>query len=135
MVFDVFSTVLDAVGLPIPERNGDYPVHGVSLLPHLRSAGNSPLPDRYLFWDLYGDCGASHGPWKLVGQISNHHGNFARAADEAEKTQFALYNLDEDLREAKDLSAQFRRSTGNLRHDIRNGFAALQHRMVRDRRP
>jgi arylsulfatase A-like enzyme len=105
--FDIFSTILDAAGVAVPQSNGDYPVHGVSLLPHLRSGAKVELPDRYLFWDLYGQCGASHGPWKLVGEISNHHGHFGPAADEAEKTEFALYNLDRDLGEKNDLSARF----------------------------
>src|SRR6185369_8433687 len=55
--FDVFSTILDAAGIPVPEKNGSVRVTGVSLLPHAKSAGKVPLPDRYLFWDLYGDCG------------------------------------------------------------------------------
>lgn len=65
MVFDIFSTILDAAGITVPETNGDYSVHGISLLPHLRAAGNSSLPDRYLFWDLYGACGAARGPWPV----------------------------------------------------------------------
>jgi arylsulfatase A-like enzyme len=107
MAFDVFSTVLDAAGVPVPQTNGKYSVHGVSLLPHLRSGGKENLPDRYLFVDLYGQCGAIHGPWKIVGEISNHHGRFGPAAEEAEKTMFALYNLEQDLGEKNDVSGQF----------------------------
>jgi arylsulfatase A-like enzyme len=107
VAFDFFSTVLDAAGVPVPQTNGKYSVHGVSLLSHLRSGGKEQLPDRYLFWDLYGQCGAAHGPWKLVGEISNHHGRFGPAADEAEMAKFALFNLDEDIGEKNDLSAQF----------------------------
>jgi arylsulfatase A-like enzyme len=105
--FDIFSTVLAAADVPVPAKNGDYAVRGVSLLPHVRSGGRDPLPDRYLFWDLYGQCGAARGPWKLVGEISNHHGHFGPAADEAEKARFALYNLEQDLGEKDDVSAQF----------------------------
>ena len=103
--FDIFSTILDAAGVPVPPEKRRLPVRGVSLLPHLRSGARVELPDRYLFWDLYGQCGGAHGPWKLVGEIANHHGHFGPAADEAEKTQFALYNLDRDLGEKDDLSA------------------------------
>jgi arylsulfatase A-like enzyme len=104
--FDLFATILDAAGVKAPEKNGDYPLHGVSLLPHVRSGGKTPLPDRYLFWDLYGDCAALHGPWKIVGQIANHHGKFGKAAAEAEKTKFALYNVDQDIAEKTDVSAE-----------------------------
>jgi arylsulfatase A-like enzyme len=105
--FDVFATVLDAAGVPVPSKNGRWPVHGVSLLPHAKSKAQTPLPDRTLFWDLYGDCGAVHGKWKLVGQIENHGGDFRRAVAEAEKKEFELYNLDEDIGEKNNLAAKF----------------------------
>jgi arylsulfatase A len=91
----------------VPAKNGRYPLRGVSLLPHARSAGQTPLPDRYLFWDLYGDCGALHGDWKLVGEIPNHHGRFDQAAAEAAAKKFELYNLKEDLGEKHDVADQF----------------------------
>ncbi|MDO8539885.1 MAG: sulfatase-like hydrolase/transferase [Opitutaceae bacterium] len=105
--FDLFATILDAAGAPVPPKNGAYPVHGVSLLPHAKSKAQSPLPERYLFWDLYGDVGAVHGKWKLVGDIGNHSGDFARAVAETEKAQFELYNLDEDIGEKNNLAARF----------------------------
>jgi hypothetical protein len=70
----------------------------VDLLPLARDPQNVKLPDRYLFWDLYGDIAALHGNWKLVGQISNHRGRFDKAAREAEGAKFALYNLEKDPR-------------------------------------
>lgn len=105
--FDLFATILEAARVPVPATNGRYAVHGVSLLPHLRSKAAAPLPDRYLFWDLYGQCGVLHGKWKLVGEIGNHHGRFAQAARDAEKTKFELYNLDEDIGEKSDLATKF----------------------------
>lgn len=104
--FDVFNTVLEAAGVAAPQKNGRFAVQGVSLLPHLRARAQAPLPDRYLFWDLYGDCGALHGKWKLVGQIENHGGDFRRAAAEIEQTQFELYNLEEDIGEKNNLAKQ-----------------------------
>lgn len=102
--FDLFSTILETAGIPIPDTNGPHRVRGVSLLPHLRSGGTVPLPDRYLFWDLYGHCGALHGRWKLVGEISNHHGRFDAAVREAAAARFALYDLETDLGEQTDLA-------------------------------
>lgn len=104
--FDLFSTILDAAGIPLPETNGPWQVHGVSLLPHLRSGAQQPLPDRYLFWDLYGDIGTLHGRWKMVGEISNHHGKFDLAVREAEAARFQLFDLDADVGEQTDLAAQ-----------------------------
>jgi arylsulfatase A-like enzyme len=103
--FDVFSTVLDAAGVAIPERNGQHPVHGVSLLRHLRSGGTAALPDRYLFWDLYGKMAAVHGRWKIVGEINNHHGKFSAALARVREVIFELYDLESDLGEKNNLAA------------------------------
>lgn len=105
--FDIFTTVLAAAGVPVPTHNGSFPVHGVNLLPLLRKPTTESLPDRYLFWDLYGDIAALHGPWKMVGQIANHHGKFDKAAEEAERTKFELYNLDKDIGETTNVADQF----------------------------
>jgi arylsulfatase A-like enzyme len=105
--FDLFPTILEAAGVPVPEKNGPLPVRGISLLPLAKSGGAKDLPDRYLFWDLYGDCGALRGDWKLVGEIGNHHGRFERAAEEAARTRFELYNLKEDIGEKTDVSDKF----------------------------
>lgn len=105
--FDLFATILDAAGVAVPDMNGPLPVRGASLLPIARSAGRESLPDRHLFWDLYGACGALHGDWKLVGEIGNHHGRFDRAAEAAAKAKFELYNLREDISESRDVSAEF----------------------------
>ena len=102
--FDIFSTILEAAGVKLPEKNGQFPLRGVSLMPLLRSGGKKALPDRYLFWDLYGDCGALHGKWKMVGEIDNHHGRFDKAAEDAASAKFALYNLADDIGEKNDLS-------------------------------
>lgn len=104
--FDVFATILDAAGVAVPGRNGSHPVHGVSLLPHLRSGGTVPLPDRYLFWDLFGKMAAVHGRWKIVGQIGNHHGKFAAAVPAIKAARFELYDLETDLGEKKDLAVE-----------------------------
>jgi arylsulfatase A-like enzyme len=105
--FDIFTTILTAAGVAVPAKNGAFPVHGLDLLPLLRDPSHVNLPDRYLFWDLYGDVAALHGKWKMVGQISNHHGKFDKAAQEAEAAEFELYNLAEDLSETTDVADKF----------------------------
>ena len=104
--FDLFATILDAAGIEIPRQNGPFPVHGVSLIRHLRSGGAEPLPDRYVYWDLYGKQAALHGHWKLVGEIENHHGDFRKAVDHVESASYELYNLDEDPAESTNLAAK-----------------------------
>jgi arylsulfatase A-like enzyme len=104
--FDILATTLDAAGLEVPESNGGHSVSGRSLMPHLRSGGQTPLADRYLFWDLYGKQAALHGPWKIVGNLPNHHGKFDRAVEDAERAQFELFNLVDDPHESRDVAAQ-----------------------------
>jgi arylsulfatase A-like enzyme len=103
--FDLFATILDAAGITPPDDNGGVKVSGVSLLPHLKSGGTSPLPERTLFWDLYGKQAALHGPWKIVAEMPNHHGKFDEALSAAETQQFELYNLADDPGESQDVAA------------------------------
>ena len=39
--FDIFATVLNAAGVPIPQTNGQHAVHGLSLLEHIKSGGQA----------------------------------------------------------------------------------------------
>ncbi len=105
--FDLFATVLDAAGVEIPEMNGQHPVHGVSLLEHLRSGGQVDLPDRYVLWDLFGKMAVVKDDWKLVGTGPNHRGEFADAIPVIEELQFELYKLDQDIGEGEDLANQY----------------------------
>jgi len=102
--FDVFSTILDAAGVAIPQKNGDMPIRGISLLPYLKRGGAMPPVDRAQFWDLYGRMAAIHGPWKIVATGPNHHGHFSKAIPVVEQTDFELYNLDQDIGEANNLA-------------------------------
>jgi arylsulfatase A-like enzyme len=113
--FDLFSTMMEVAGLAVPKQNGKHPVHGVSLLAHLRSGGKASLPDRYLFWDLYGKMAALHGDWKIVAEAANHHGQFAKAVATAEETDFELYNLRDDLGETQNLAAKHPDIYGDLK--------------------
>ena len=104
--FDIFATVLNAAGVPIPQTNGQHPVHGLSLLEHLKSAGQANLPDRTLFWDLFGRMAAVSGPWKLVGMGANHRGQFSEAIPAIEELNFELYRIDKDIGENQNLADQ-----------------------------
>jgi arylsulfatase A len=105
MAFDVFSTCLAAAQVTVPRTNGRYPLHGVSLLEHARGGGRPALPDRSLFWDLWGRLAAFHDGWKLVGEIDNHRGRFAETVPQIEAAQFELFYLPDDLGEERDLAA------------------------------
>lgn len=120
--FDLFATVLDAAGIEIPKMNGQHPVHGVSLLAHLRSHGQEDLPGRYVFWDLFGKMGAVKDDWKLVGTGPNHRGQFAEAIPAIEELQFELYKLDQDIGEANDLASQYPEIYNDLKSQLIDWF-------------
>lgn len=113
--FDIFSTILEAAGVPIPEENGGYRVTGESLVEHIQSAGKNALTDRFLFWDLYGKMAALRGDWKIVTEIENHHGKFAEAIPDIEAAQFELFNLRQDVGENSDLSGTHPEKTEELK--------------------
>ena len=90
---DLAATVLDVADVLPPEER---PLDGVSLLPHL--LGGAAPEDRPLFWAYQQarrpveQLAVRHGPWKLI--VNGPDG-----------PEVALYNLDDDLREATDLAA------------------------------
>lgn len=104
--FDLFSTILSVAGVQVPENNGPLPVPGINLVDHITSGGKSALPDRYLFWDLYGACAAMHGPWKIVAHLDNHNGNFDKGAATAATATFELFNIEKDIGETTNLASQ-----------------------------
>ena len=67
--------------------------------------GKNALPDRTLFWDLWGNQAAIHGPWKIVGDSGNHNGKFDKATACAKAFDYMLVNLENDLGETTDLKA------------------------------
>jgi arylsulfatase A-like enzyme len=94
---DVLPTVAAAVGLALPP---DRPIDGVSLLDHLRSGAAKALDRQALYWhfphyrnghEIPPYSVVRNGDWKLI-----------RWSD---GPRFELYNLREDLSEAKDLAA------------------------------
>jgi arylsulfatase A-like enzyme len=106
MHFDVFATILEAARVEAPRSNGGYPMRGQSLLAHLISGGQTPLAERIVLWDLFGKVAAAKGPWKLVGETPNHHGDFAKAAENIRDTEFELYNVESDLGETNNLASK-----------------------------
>lgn len=118
--FDLFTTILAAAGIEPPKTNGRHAVSGLSLLPHLKSGGQMPLPDRYLFWDLYGKLAAIHGNWKIVATIDNHHGKWDQALTKIAETNFELYNLGTDPGEKQNLAADH----SEIHNDLKRSYLA-----------
>ena len=103
---DFYKTFLDLAGLAVPEAQE---IDGLSLVGLLEGAVDKQLEERDLFWHYphYGNQGGDpssiirRGPWKLI-----HY--YEEGRDE-------LYNLDRDVGEAHDVSAENRGIAAELR--------------------
>jgi arylsulfatase A-like enzyme len=101
---DIFTTVLDIVGLLVPS---DRTIDGVSLLPVFE--GKSVTRTTPLYWRTHVSSPTERsairiGEWKL---ISNDL-----------MTEFELYNIAADPEEAKDLAAQMPEKTEKLKREL-----------------
>ena len=90
---DLFPTILEACGVPLPQ---DRPIDGLSLLPHLRSGGKTPLARDELVWHFphyRHDPGPysiiRKGDWKLIKFWEGPRELYNLRDDLAEETNFA----------------------------------------------
>lgn len=83
MTMDMLPTCAELAGVAAPDD-----VDGTTLAPLLFEG--RPLPKRDVFWRMREHWAVRRGPWKLVGADEN----------------FQLFNLDEDIGESEDVSAQ-----------------------------
>ncbi|MFB3828006.1 MAG: sulfatase-like hydrolase/transferase [Bryobacteraceae bacterium] len=94
MSMDLMPTAAAAAGAPLPRE-----IEGRDMLPVLTGASSGPL-HQALFWDASeGRTAVRSGPWKLV----------------ANNGRTELFNLEEDLSEKRDLSAQRPETVTRLR--------------------
>ena len=84
---DILPTVLAAAGA---KPKAEWKLDGVNLLPYLEGK-KAGAPHEHLFWRFGTQFAIRRGDWKLV---------------QYDKTGMHLYNLKDDIGEAKDLAAQ-----------------------------
>ena len=70
---DIYATLLDAAGIPVPKMNGKNPVRGTSLMPHMLSSGKKTIPDRSMIFELWGNIGLRKGDYKLWADVGRDH--------------------------------------------------------------
>jgi|HubBroStandDraft_5_1064220.scaffolds.fasta_scaffold23945_1 arylsulfatase A-like enzyme len=107
---DVFATVLDAAGVPVPEvvdGTTQLPVEGASIAATFADpAAGSPRRTQY--FEMHGSRGIYHDGWKAttdyISPLFSERGVLAGSHD-FDDDHWALFNLDEDFAEARDLSA------------------------------
>jgi arylsulfatase A len=84
MTMDLLPTAMELLAITPPQENGPNALDGVSLVPLLLRG--EALAPRTLFWRTPTQVAVREGPWKLVND--------------------ALYNLEDDLGESRDLAAK-----------------------------
>jgi arylsulfatase A-like enzyme len=99
---DLFATALGAAGQQPP---GDREIDGVNLLPYLAGARPGP-PHEFLFFRYLKSYAARKGPYKLA--IDKGLG------------RLALYDLEADIAEKRDLSDKMPETAQNLKRALEN---------------
>lgn len=109
---DVFATVLDAAGVPVPatvDGVAQQPVDGRSLVPALRD-GLAAAPRRSQYFELLGSRAMIEWPWKAttdhVATGVEDEERLLRGSRSFDDDHWALFRLDEDFAEAHDVSAE-----------------------------
>lgn len=116
---DVFATLLDAAGISVPESNGQNPVRGLSLMPHMLSRGKETVPERTMIFELWGNIGLRKGQYKLWSDVGREHSpDWPALTAELDHTNLALYDLSRDVAEKNDLRTELPDVYASLRDEL-----------------
>ncbi|MDG2129548.1 MAG: sulfatase-like hydrolase/transferase [Fuerstiella sp.] len=116
---DIFATLLDAATIPVPERNGKNPIRGVSLMPHMLSAGKETTPKRAMIFELWGNIGLRKGDYKLWSNIGREHSpDWDALVAELQHTDLALFDLSKDVAEKNDLRTKLPEVYASLKKEL-----------------
>ena len=116
---DIFATLLDTAGIDIPKTNGKNPVRGMSLLPHILSAGKKTIPERSMIFELWGNIGLRSGKYKLWSDVGRDFSPaWGALKAELENTNFALYDLNKDVGEKNDLRTELPEVYASLKKEL-----------------
>ncbi len=117
---DIFSTLLDAAKIEVPKTNGNNPMRGKSLMPHLLSSGKEKLPERTMIFELWGNIGVRKGNYKLWSQVGREYSpDWPALISEVQQTDLFLYDLGRDVNEETD-----------LREELPEVYAALKTALI-----
>lgn len=109
---DYFPTIMEAVGLSLPE---DREIDGISLLSHLKSGGREKLDRETLFWHFpHYRQGHRVTPYSIVRQ-----GDW-KLIKWYEGPEYELYNLQADIGEDNELSEEMPEKVKELDRVINN---------------
>ena len=117
---DVYATLLDVAGIPVPKTNGRNPVRGISLMPHVLSGGKKAIPERSMIFELWGNVGLRKGNYKLWADVGRDHSpDWKALVTELKAADLALFDLGKDPAEQK-----------NLRDDLPKVYDSLKKELI-----
>ena len=122
---DIFATLLDAATIPVPEMNGKNPVRGMSLLPHMLSAGKETIPERTMIFELGGNIGLRKGDYKLWSKLGRNSPDWDTHIAELKRTDLYLFDLSKDVAEKNDLRTELPEVYASLKTELIDHFSKI----------
>jgi hypothetical protein len=120
---DVFATLLDAAGIPLPKMNGKNPMRGISLIPHMKSSGKTAIPERTMIFELWGNVGVRKGKYKLWGDVGRDMSpDWPALVAKLKESDLELFNLSNDIGEQNDLRTQLPEVYASLKKELIDHF-------------
>ena len=123
---DIFSSLLDAAGLTVPESNGKNPVRGMSLLPHMLSDGKTSVPERTMIFELWGNIGVRRGDYKLWASVGRDYSpDWDALAAEISQKDLELFDLQRDVAETNDLRTEHPEMYASLKAELIDHLSSI----------
>jgi len=123
---DIFSSLLDAAGLTVPESNGKNPLRGMSLLPHMLSDGKTSVPERTMIFELWGNIGVRRGDYKLWASVGRDYSpDWDALAAEISQKDLELFDLQCDVAETNDLRTEHPEMYASLKAELFDHLSAI----------
>ena len=123
---DIFSSLLDAAGLTVPESNGKNPVRGMSLLPHMLSDGKTSVPERTMIFELWGNIGVRRGDYKLWASVGRDYSpDWDALAAEISQKDLELFDLQRDVAETNDLRTEHPEMYASLKAELLDHLSGI----------
>ena len=123
---DIFSSLLDAAGLTVPESNGKNPVRGMSLLPHMLSDGETSVPERTMIFELWGNIGVRRGDYKLWASVGRDYSpDWDALAAEISQKDLELFDLQRDVAETNDLRTEHPEMYASLKAELLDHLSGI----------
>ena len=123
---DIFSTLLDAAGLTVPESNGKNPLRGMSLFPHMLSDGKTSVPERTMIFELWGNIGVRRGDYKLWASVGRDYSpDWDALAAEISQKDLELFDLQRDVAETNDLRTEHPEMYASLKAELLDHLSGI----------